>query len=68
MAHVVDLCVKGLHEPYHLDQLSDSEVGDRESEVEEEEDDRSVASEELKEEEEGTDLGEEDSEAKLEAN
>jgi len=63
-----DMFVKWLHEPYGMDDLSDSEA----DEDDDGDDDRSVASEEPEEEEEATDSEEEDSvaelEAKLEAN
>jgi len=68
-----DMFVKWLHEPYRMDDLSDSEPDGTEDEDDEGQDDRSVASEEPEEEEEeATDSEEEDSvaelETKLEAN
>jgi len=65
--------VKWLHEPYQMDDLSDSEADGTEDEDDDGQDDCSVASEEAEEEEEeDTDSEEEDSvaemEAKLEAN
>jgi len=68
-----DMFVKWLHEPYHMDDLSDSEADGPDDEDDDGEDDRSVASDDPEEEEEeATDSDKEDSlaelEAKLEAN
>jgi hypothetical protein len=61
-----DLFVRWLHEPYHMDDLSDSEADLTASEADDVQDDISVASSDPEEEEEGTDSeSEEDSIAEL---
>jgi len=63
-----DVFVKWLHEPYHMDDLSDSEADGTADEDDVGQDDRSVASEDPEEEEaEATDSDEEDSVAELKA-